>query len=75
MDPLITIDELARILRVSRSTAFRRKKEDRWPCIRIGTLLVFDEDNIKQILDMYREAPPPPKVVPQVGTRARRNKK
>jgi len=74
MEPLHTIDEVARILRVSRSTAFRKKKDDNWPCIRVGTTLLFDEENIKQIIDMYRQTPPPPKTVPNVGIRAARKR-
>ena len=75
MEPLRTIDELAVILRVSRSTAFRRKKEDKWPCIRVGTVLLFDEENVKQIIEMYRQqTPPPPKTTPNVGTRANRRR-
>ena len=67
-----TIGEVARMLRIERSTAFSRKKADSWPCIRIGTTLLFDEDNIKQIIEMYREKPAPAKTVPNVGIRARK---
>ena len=72
MDPLLTIGEVAAILRVSRSTAFRMKKADKWPCILIGTQPRFDPDNLQQIINMYRQTPPPPKTVPKVGTRATR---
>jgi len=67
-----TIDEVAGMLHLTRSTAFRRKKADNWPCIRIGTTLLFDEENIKQIIELYREKPAPEKVVPNVGIRARK---
>jgi len=72
MEPLLTIGEVATILRVSRSTAYRMKKEQRWPCILIGTQPRFDQDNLKQIIDMNRQTPPPVKTVPNVGTRSKR---
>lgn len=74
MDPLMKIGELADILRVSRSTAFRLKKKDSWPHVRIGTEIRFTEADAEAIVNLYKQTPPAPKVVPNVGTRARRRK-
>lgn len=76
MEPLITIGELANRLQVSRSTAFRMKKKDSWPHVRIGTEIRFTEADYEAIVAIYHQTPPPPKTTPTVGTRAtrRRNK-
>lgn len=72
LQPLRTIEEVAAMLRVSRSTSFRMKKAQSWPCIMLGSQTRFDEGDIKAIIDMNRQVPPPPKTIPNVGTRARR---
>ena len=76
MEPLITIGELAGRLQVSRSTAFRMKKKDSWPHVRIGTEIRFTEQDYEAIVAIYHQQPAPPKTTPNVGTRAnrRRNK-
>lgn len=76
MDPLVKIDEVARLLGISRSTAFRYKKADNWPCYRIGTELRFSAEDIEAIRAKYQQTPPEPRRTPRVGTRAnRRNQK
>lgn len=74
MDPLMTIGEIAALLQVSRSTAFRMKKKDSWPHVRIGTEIRFTTDDYEAIVAMYHKTPSAPKVVPRVGTRANRRK-
>lgn len=77
-DPFRTysIGDVGRMLHIQRSTAYQRYRADKWPSIKVGTILSFTEDHVKQILKMYEDAPPPPKVTPTVGTRAkRRNQK
>ena len=75
LQPLMTITEVAAILRVSRSTAFRMRRLQNWPCIKIGTQPRFDQDDLRAIIEMNREQPPQPKVVPNVGIRAERLKR
>ena len=75
MEPLIKIKELADILRVSRSTAFRMKKAQSWPHVLLGTEVRFTQADVEAIVQMNHQAPPPPKTVPNVGTRANRRNK
>jgi len=70
----MTISEIAALLQVSRSTAFRMKKKDSWPHVRIGTEIRFTAADYEAIVSIYHQAPPPPKTVPKVGTRANRRK-
>ena len=75
MDKLITIGELAELFQISRSTAYRLKKEQSWPHIRFGTEIRFSPENIEAIKALNAQAPPEPRRTPRVGTRAaRRNK-
>jgi hypothetical protein len=75
-DPFRTysIEDMARFLHIQRSTAYQRKRADKWPCIRVGTVLSFTEEHVQQILSLYEDKPPAPKVTPTVGTRATRRK-
>jgi excisionase family DNA binding protein len=75
MDPLRTMGEVADILRISRSTAFRMKKAQQWPHVRLGTEIRFTNADIEAIIQMNHQTPPPPKTVPNVGTRANRRRK
>ena len=74
MDRLITITELAALFQISRSTAYRMKKEQRWPHVRFGTEIRFTAEDVEAIKALNHQAPPPPKTRPSVGTRANRNK-
>jgi len=71
MDPLKDIGEIAELLGVSRSTAFRMKKADNWPHVRLGTLIKFTDNDYQAIVQMYHQEPKQ-KVTPTVGTRARK---
>lgn len=67
--------DLARLFKVSRSTIFRRAKEENWPRTRIGTdgkTDRFTRADIEAIQQLHHQQPAPPKVTPTVGTRARR---
>lgn len=67
--------DVAAILRISRSTAFRLKKAQNWPHVRLGTEIRFTESDIEAVIQLNHQQPPPPKTTPTVGTRANRRKK
>lgn len=72
----MTIGELARIFQISRSTAYRLKKQDSWPCYLFGTEIRFSEADVEAIRAKYQQTPSEPRRTPRVGTRAnRRNQK
>lgn len=71
MEPLKDIGEIAKLLGVSRSTAFRMKKQDNWPHVRIGALIKFSQADYEAIVQIYHQQPTT-KTVPNVGTRAKR---
>jgi len=75
MDKLITIGELAELFQISRSTAYRLKKSQNWPCHRFGTEIRFSPENIEAIKALNAQAPPEPRRAPRVGTRANRRNK
>jgi excisionase family DNA binding protein len=76
MEPLINIGELADLLRIAKSTAYRHVKEKGWPHIRIGNELRFSSENYEAIKALNAQTPPEPRRAPRVGTRAnRRNQK
>ena len=67
--------DLARLFKVSRSTIFRRAKEENWPRTRIGAdgkTDRFSRADIEAIRAIGHKEPPPPKIRPNVGTRANR---
>ena len=74
MEPLKDIGEVARLFGISRSTAYRLKKQDDWPHHRFGTEIRFSEDDIETIRAKYAQTPPEPRRAPRVGTRANRRK-
>jgi hypothetical protein len=74
MEPLVDILEVARLLDISRSTAYRLKKADSWPHYLIGTEIKFSAENIEAIRAKYQQTPPEPRRAPRVGTRANRRK-
>ncbi|WP_156368346.1 AlpA family transcriptional regulator [Arthrobacter sp. Leaf137] len=71
-EPLMTMADVATFLQVSRSTAFRLKKEQNWPCIMLGSQPRFDQSDLEAIINMNRKESPSMKVTPNVGTRANR---
>lgn len=72
MDPLLSIGDVALIFGISRSTAFRLKKAQSWPHVRFGTEIRFTPEDVQAIIALNHKAPPPPRTVPNVGTRANR---
>jgi len=76
MEPLKTIGEVAALFNISRSTAYRLKKSDSWPCHLFGTEIRFSQEDIAAIQAKYAKAPAPDRRAPRIGTRAnRRNQK
>jgi len=75
MEPLITITELAELFKISRSTAYRMKKEQRWPHIRFGTEIRFSQENLEAIKALNAQTPAPDRRAPRIGTRANRRTK
>lgn len=75
MDPLITITELAELFKISRSTAYRMKKEQSWPHIRFGTEIRFSQENLEAIKALNAQTPAPDRRAPRIGTRANRRTK
>ena len=76
MEPLLTITELAELFKISRSTAYRMKKEQRWPHIRFGTEIRFSQENLEAIKALNAQTPTPDRRAPRIGTRAnKRNQK
>jgi excisionase family DNA binding protein len=75
MEPMLTIGELAALFKISRSTAYRLKKEQRWPSHRFGTEIRFSAEDVEAIKALNADTPAPPKrTAPRVGTRANRRK-
>jgi hypothetical protein len=75
MEKLKTMTDIAEMFGISRSTAFRLKRQQSWPCVRFGTEIRFTDEDVAAIIQINHQAPPPPKVVPNVGTRAARRRK
>jgi excisionase family DNA binding protein len=75
MERLITIGELAELFQISRSTAYKLKKQQAWPHILLGTEIRFSQEDVEAIKELNKKTPPPAKVIPNVGTRANRRKK
>lgn len=75
MEQLLTIGQVAEMFQISRSTAYKLKKSQGWPCILFGTEIRFSPEDIEAIKALNKQEPPAKKVVPNVGTRANRRKK
>ena len=74
MEPFLDIGQVAQIFGISRSQAYRMNKAQQWPHHRFGTEIRFSEEDIQAIAALNKQEPPAKKVVPNVGTRARRRK-
>lgn len=74
MEPLKTMTDIAELFGISRSTAFRLKKQQSWPCVRFGTEIRFTPADIETIIQLNHQQPAPPKTIPTVGIRARRKR-
>ena len=69
--------DLARLFKVSRSTIFQRAKAENWPRTRFGTDAKsdrFSRADIEQIQALKHQQPKPEKTIPNVGTRANKNR-
>jgi excisionase family DNA binding protein len=76
MEPLKTIGEVAELFKISRSTAYRLNKQDKWPNHRFGTELRYSAEDIATIQAKYAQTPTPERRAPRIGTRAnKRNQK
>jgi len=76
MEPLKTIGEVAELFKISRSTAYRLKKQDSWPSHRFGTEIRFSPEDVAAIQAKYAQTPAPDRRAPRIGTRAnKRNQK
>ncbi len=58
---LYTIMELAGLLKITRSHAYRLKKSQNWPHVMLGGSLRFSSADIEAILAMNRKTPAPQK--------------
>lgn len=72
-----TIEELALTFKISRSHAYRLKKEQNWPHHRFGHEIRFSTENFEQIRAMYdKQQPqaeqPTKRRAPRIGTRAQK---
>jgi excisionase family DNA binding protein len=54
---LLTAEELAGYLRVSRSWVYEAAREGSIPCIRVGALKRFDFDEVKAVLSGEKAMP------------------
>jgi len=56
MDPLMTIEEVAQYMRVSRFTVYRLAKEHSIPATKVGRQWRFQREEINQwVKDQYRK--------------------
>ena len=51
---LLTPDEVAGMLRITRKTVITMARDERIPCIRIGRFVRFDPDAIRRWIDGQR---------------------
>lgn len=51
---LLTPDEVAGLLRVSRKTVIVMARENRLPCVRVGRLVRFDSEHIWRWINDHR---------------------
>ena len=59
VEELLTVDDVARLLKVSRNWVYertRRRGTDRLPHIRIGKYLRFEETAVREFLDHQRRS-------------------
>jgi hypothetical protein len=71
---IITVPELAGLLRVSTAMVYRNLRK--WPHLRVGTEIRFTPEQVNEILTLLTKQPTPEtkRPLPNIGTRARRNK-
>ncbi|MFK0040782.1 helix-turn-helix domain-containing protein [Paenarthrobacter sp. NPDC090517] len=69
---LYTLEEIGELLKLSRSTIYRRRKQDHWPHLQIGSEFRFTAEDLEAIQRLYRKqepSPTPPPKRPLVGTK------
>ncbi|MBT8159327.1 MULTISPECIES: helix-turn-helix domain-containing protein [Arthrobacter] len=71
---LIDIEQLAELLRIGRSHAYRLKREQQWPHVLLGSQIRFTVDDVKAIVAMNHKSPGTAPRGPRVGTGARRER-
>jgi excisionase family DNA binding protein len=54
VDRLLTVEEVARQLRVSKAAVYRWVAEERLPALRAGHLLRFRQEDVERFLDEPR---------------------
>jgi excisionase family DNA binding protein len=71
---LYTLEDLAALFKVSRSTIYRRRKQDNWPHLQIGSEFRFTPEDVEKIIALYRKETPAKETRsrPNVGTKAKR---
>jgi excisionase family DNA binding protein len=75
MPPLFTVDDVAELLQVSRSTVYSLKRKDGWPHVLVGVKVRFTQEHLEEIIKLYSKASTQQSTTrPRIGTRARRNK-
>ncbi len=53
--PLLTADEIARVLSVSRKTIYKLTENGTLPCIRIGRAVRFDPADVEAFLQQAKQ--------------------
>ena len=71
---LYTVDDVAELMGISRSSVYALKKRDSWPHLLIGSKVRFSDENLADILKIYQKQPQPAERRPRIGTRARKTK-
>lgn len=70
---VLTVPELAGLLRVSTATIYRNLSK--WPHMRVGTEIRFTPEHVEQLFQLLTKTPTTEtKRRPNVGTRANRNR-
>lgn len=72
VEQVYTLAEVAQMLRISMTTAYRHVQE--WPHLLIGGSIRFTESQYQTILAKATKTPAQPAPHTKYGTRARRNK-
>lgn len=72
MTAVLTVPELAGLLRVSTATVYRNLPK--WPHMRIGTEIRFTPEHVEQLFALLTKTPTTEtRRTPRVGTRAKRS--
>ena len=71
---LYKIEEVAAMFKISRSHAYRLKREQQWPHHMFGSEIRFSAEDIQAIQEMNHRTPKPEptKPAPRIGSRAKK---